>query len=79
MTDLNLHGCTREPLAGYLKALAVLRIVSEQKDRNARGFWKGNSFVLRSIFETPQELTEFFMTQYSPSPIFRPWNNSTSF
>lgn len=31
MTDLALKGCTYEPMSSYLSALAVLRLVSEQK------------------------------------------------
>jgi CRISPR-associated protein Csx17 len=37
--DLELRGCTPEPLMSYLKALGILRLVSEQKDNNTRGWW----------------------------------------
>ena len=33
---LFLSGCTPEPLMGYLKALGVFRLVSEQADPNCR-------------------------------------------
>ena len=33
-----LDGCKHEPFSAYLKALGVLRIVGEQKDKNIRGY-----------------------------------------
>jgi CRISPR-associated protein Csx17 len=44
---LPLPGCTAEPLINYLKALGVLRIVSEQADPTARGCWRNGVFELR--------------------------------
>ena len=43
-----LPGCTPEPLMNYLKALGVLRLVSEQVDAGARGSWRDGKFVLYS-------------------------------
>jgi len=43
-----LSGCTIEPMAAYLKAIAVFRLVSEQADSTARGFWRGREFHLDS-------------------------------
>ena len=51
MVELELSGCRPEPLAHYLKALAVLRLVSEQADPAARGFWRGDCFVLQSALD----------------------------
>lgn len=39
--DLDLPGCTPQPLMGYLKALGVFRLVAEQKDRSAALSWAG--------------------------------------
>ena len=42
MTSLHLHhvsGCAPAPLAHYLKALGILRIVAEQRDPDIRGWW----------------------------------------
>jgi len=36
--EIVLGGCTTEPLSNYLKALGILRIVSEQADPEARGY-----------------------------------------
>ncbi|MEM9218124.1 MAG: type I-U CRISPR-associated protein Csx17 [Cyanobacteria bacterium P01_F01_bin.150] len=80
MTDeLYLGGCTPEPLACYLKALGVLRLVVEQKlDANAKGSWQGNYFYLHTTCSA-DTLTRFFLHDYQPTPLINPWNGSTGF
>ncbi|MDA1016522.1 MAG: type I-U CRISPR-associated protein Csx17 [Planctomycetota bacterium] len=75
---LELHGCTPVPLAGYLKALGVLRIVSEQIDDDARGWWERGVFHLRSS-QSEDELLAFFLNDYSPTPIVGPWGARSGF
>lgn len=75
---LELHGCTPVPLAGYLKALGVLRIVSEQVDDDARGWWERDVFHLRCS-QSEEELLEFFLNDYSPTPMVAPWNGGSGF
>ncbi len=75
---LILKGCTVEPMAGYLKALAVLRLVSEQADPGARGWWEGNAFCLESKFDE-DGLVGFFLDEYCPTPIVAPWNGGSGF
>jgi CRISPR-associated protein Csx17 len=41
MPSITLNGCAPIPLANHLKALGILRLVSEQVDRNATGHWQG--------------------------------------
>ena len=44
-----LPGCTPAPLAAYLKALGILRILSGQfPESQPRGCWQGNTFTLVS-------------------------------
>ena len=43
-----LDGCRPVPLASYLKALGALRLIAEQIDERATGFWQDDRFVLRS-------------------------------
>ena len=76
--DLELHGCTPEPLMAYLKALGVLRLVSEQKDSDARGWWKNDVFWLRSKLNH-EGLVEFFLEEYKPTPIVAPWGGGSGF
>lgn len=76
--EVDLNGCRAEPLAGYLKALGVLRLVAQQKDRNARGFWRGEHFVLQSSLGR-EALVEFLSTEWEPTPVVAPWNGGSGF
>lgn len=73
-----LDGCRPTPLAHYLKGLAVLRLVSEQADADARGCWDGETFVLDCAFDSEQ-LERFFLERYQPTPIIAPWNGGSGF
>jgi CRISPR-associated protein Csx17 len=75
---VGLKGCTIEPMGGYLKALAVLRLISEQADPSARGWWHGNTFRLESKFDEAG-LVGFFLDEYRPTPIVAPWNGGSGF
>ena len=68
MVDVVLTGCRPEPLASYLKALGVLRLVAEQKDPEAQGFWQGEHFVLRSSL-TAEALETFLVEEWKPTPL----------
>lgn len=76
--ELVLSGCSPTPLAGYLKALAVLRLVSEQVDGQAQGWWEDESFHLRSSLDVTA-LVEFLAEKYEPTPILAPWNGGSGF
>lgn len=78
MPDVPLPGCTPEPLMNYLKALGVFRLVAEQGDKNARGHWQGETFVLESKFGR-DELVTFFTGDYRPTPIVGPWGARSGF
>src|SRR5713101_6906621 len=73
-----LEGCAPTPLAHYLKALAILRLVSEQRDPGARGFWKDEAFWLASTLSR-EEVVRFFLEEYQPTPILSPWNGGSGF
>jgi CRISPR-associated protein Csx17 len=73
-----LEGCAPTPLAHYLKGLAVLRLVSEQCDSAARGWWQEESFWLATSL-TREGLLRFFLYDYSPTPILSPWNGGSGF
>ena len=76
--ELRLTGCAPTPLAHYLKALAVLRLVSEQKDAEATAFWGEGGYVLRSSL-SEEELEQFFLEEYRPTPVVAPWNGGSGF
>ena len=68
----DLDGCAPAPLAHYLKALGILRLIAEQRDDAARGWWEGNRFRLATRL-TKDELEGFFLRDYRPTPMFNPW------
>jgi CRISPR-associated protein Csx17 len=81
--ELVLQGCTPTPLASYLKALGVLRLVAEAGadvggDPEATGFWRNDMFVLRTRL-TNDELRAFFLERYRPTPLLAPWNGGSGF
>ena len=78
MAEIVLAGCAPVPLASYLKALGVFRLVAEQKDKGARGCWRDEAFVLGTTL-TDEELVRFFLDEYRPSPIISPWNGGSGF
>lgn len=84
--ELILEGCTPTPLAGYLKALGVLRLLGEQRSEWAvRGAWREDQFVLKSSAFTGDVqadrrlLKTFFLEEYRPTPIVAPWNGGSGF
>lgn len=73
-----LTGCTPVPLAHYLKALGILRLVAEQKDPLACGRWRSEYFELRTSLSR-EELQRFFLEEYRPTPVLAPWNGGSGF
>jgi CRISPR-associated protein Csx17 len=78
MPSLILSGCASIPLAHYLKALGILRLVSEQKDASAKGRWHRDQFVLESSLDR-EGLLKFFLHEYRPTPVMAPWNGGSGF
>lgn len=78
MPDVDLSGCTPIPLASYLKALGVFRLVAEQRDPAARGWWSDDVFVLRSTLDR-DALLRFLAEDYRPTPLVAPWGGRSGF
>lgn len=78
MAEIVLSGLHTEPIAEYLAALGVLRLVAEQVDAQATGCWRGDTFVLDSALDE-DGLVEFFANAYRPSPVVGPWNGGSGF
>ena len=77
MNDIVLDGCAATPLAGYLKALGVLRLLSVERPET-RGFWRGEQFVLRTPLDRVA-VEQFFLQEYAPTPIISPWSGRAGF
>ena len=83
---LTLGGCAPTPLASYLKALGVLRLLSsgasnvtgQPADAAVRGWWEAERFHLRTTLGR-DGVTKFFLHQYVPSPVIAPWNGGSGF
>lgn len=76
-----LPGCRPAPLAGYLKAQAVLRLLAThgaEGDTGARGQWENGHFVIISRLDR-EALLDFFLNRYRPTPILSPWNGGSGF
>lgn len=75
---LDLAGCAPTPLAHYLKALGILRLIGEQADPKARGWWENERFRLATSLSA-DELRRFFLDRYEPTPIFNPWGGRSGY
>jgi len=78
MNRIILRGCTSEPLLSYLSSLGVLKLLSQQKDPDAKGWWENGIFQLDTKLDE-DELVQFFMEEYAPTPIVAPWNGGSGF
>lgn len=84
--SITLYGCAPTPLASYLKALGVLRLISspanhvagEAADPHARGWWENECFHIQTTLSR-EALLHFFLEKYAPSPIIAPWNGGSGF
>jgi CRISPR-associated protein Csx17 len=81
MSKPHIHemaGLKPDALATYLTALGIFRLLAEQKDPHARGFWREEHFVL--VTELDWDSVERFLLQdYKPTPILAPWNLESGF
>lgn len=77
---LTLSGCAPIPLAHYLKALGVLRLVAESSngDPTAKAAWAADQLRLSLRFDQA-ELVLFFLRDYQPTPVLAPWNGGSGF
>jgi CRISPR-associated protein Csx17 len=78
MNEILLAGCTPTPLANYLKALGVFRLVAEQKDPGVKACWRGERFALVTHIST-EDLEQFLLGEYRPTPVLAPWNGGSGF
>lgn len=84
--SITLDGCAPTPLASYLKALGILRLISSDAnhvdgkaaDPKARGCWGGERFHISTTLDR-DALCRFFLDEYAPSPIIAPWNGRAGF
>ena len=79
MNQIPIPGCNTVPLDSYLKALGILRLLSEQApEADTRGFWRNDSFVMETAW-TKEQILDFFLNRYAPTPVIAPWNGGSGF
>lgn len=74
-----VHACPglgTRPLASYLGALGLARVVGEQVDPGVRFGWSDGTFTLRT---TESDLIGFLVDRYRPTPVVSPWNGGSGF
>ena len=75
---VELGGCSPQPLGAYLKALGALRLVAEQADPDAEGYWQDDVFFIRSSLDEAA-LMRFLVEEYLPTSVMAPWNGGSGF
>ncbi len=78
MTRHVLTGAPPEPLASYLIGLAVLRLLAQQGHPDTQAFWSERGLVLESGLDR-EALLDFFLDDYTPTPMVSPWNKGAGF
>ncbi len=78
VSAIALPGLRLQPLASYLSALGVLRLLNEQLDPQAVGWWEQGRFSLQTGL-TAAEVEGFFLNRYAPTPMVSPWNGDGGF
>jgi len=73
-----LAGCNPSPLIHYLKALGIMRLIANQFDPAVRGAWATDGFIIQTC-KSKEEILDFFLNHYNPTPILSPWNGSSGF
>ncbi|HKG04242.1 MAG TPA: type I-U CRISPR-associated protein Csx17 [Conexibacter sp.] len=78
MPELRLAGCRPQPLAGYLKALGLVRSLGRQADRQLQARWTNDALELTTMLDA-DELKRFLLERYVPTPVISPWNGGSGF
>ncbi|MFI6587651.1 type I-U CRISPR-associated protein Csx17 [Embleya sp. NPDC050493] len=78
VNTIHLHGLRATTLAGYLSALGLLRLLTDQADTGARLHWHGDAPVLTTCHD-PDTLADWLVDDYAPTPIVTPWNSGSGF
>jgi CRISPR-associated protein Csx17 len=73
-----LRGCAPAPLAHYLKALGVFRLIAEQKDPSVLGWWEDECFHIATVLER-EAVRRFVLDEYAPTPVFNPWGGRSGY
>lgn len=70
---IRLDGCSPTPMSSYMVGMGLFRLIAKQMDPNVRAFWKHDRLVLEMGCGR-DELLNFLMHEYEPSPVISPWS-----
>ncbi len=73
MHQLELPGLHPRPLASYLAALGLFKVIATQADPTVRASWAGDMFRLSAAIDQ-EMIQQFLLDSYSPTPLIAPWN-----
>lgn len=76
--EFRLEGLGPTPLASYLAALGLLRVIGTQADPAAAGRWERDRFHLRTRLGE-SAIVSFLLSSYQPTPVLSPWNGGSGF
>lgn len=72
-----LTGLQPQPLAAYLGALGVLRVLGTQGGKGIRAGFGAAGLLVQGVDR--DELLELLLDRWAPSPVLTPWNNASGF
>ena len=71
-----LRGCRPDSFLSYFKALGVFRVLAKNLDSTARFAFREDAAIVHTE-RSRQEIEEFFLVEFSPTPILNPWNKGS--
>ena len=78
MKEFSFEGCNNTNFGSYLKGLGIFRILGK-KYTDAKAYWENNLLYISLPFNSYDEIADFFLNKYEPTPIVSPWNNGSGF
>jgi CRISPR-associated protein Csx17 len=78
MNRIRFEGVLADSLLGYLKALALLRLLSARFDPSIRGAWSSGTFEIMTI-AVRSDIERWLVESYEPTPVINPWNSGAGF
>lgn len=79
MNTITLTGCRGETLLDYLKAIGIMSVVRQHDGRACRCRWSYQGFEILTSFSNKEDLLDFVVNDYVPTPIIVPWSGNDFF
>ncbi len=76
MTVTRLDGLRTTPLASYLAAIGLARVLAEQADTQLRLWWSDDVAHVDSCVD---DIARWLVDAYRPTPVVSPWNEGSGY